>query len=295
MMRYLALLFSLTALVAAGAAPASADSASEYTNFVGMQFVNIPAGEFLMGSCKPGAPGTCLDERAASPFASKDEFPQHRVSIPAFQLGVHEVSFGQYQQFMKDTGSEDLQDKHFSKFNVHGAQAPVVYVTRDEAQAFIAWLNQSRPESDQGRYRLPTESEWEYAARAHSLGSYPWGDEIGKNNANCKNCGSEWGGVSPAPVGSFAANAFGVHDMIGNVWEWLEDCAHPNYRNAPTDGSAWITKCSDAKGVDNGHVVRGGSWDSDAINLRSAYRNSYPHDAASDVVGFRVVRDLSGQ
>jgi formylglycine-generating enzyme required for sulfatase activity len=88
-------------------------------------------------------------------------------------------------------------------------------------------------------YRLLTEAEYEYATRAGTETAYPWGAEIGKGNANCNGCGSQWDGKQTAPVGSFAPNRFGLYDMVGNVWEWVEDCVHPSYNDAPTDGSAW--------------------------------------------------------
>ena len=91
-------------------------------------------------------------------------------------------------------------------------------------------------------YRLLSEAEWEYAARAGTTTAYSWGDEIGKNNANCNGCGSEWDSRRTAPVGSFAPNQFGLYDMHGNVWEWVEDCLHDNYKGAPEDGSAWIAQ-----------------------------------------------------
>ena len=103
-------------------------------------------------------------------------------------------------------------------------------------------------------YRLLTEAEYEYATRAGTTTAYPWGDAIGKNNANCTGCGSQWNGKQTAPVGSFAANGFGLYDMVGNVWEWTRDCYHDGYNGAPTDGSAWTS------GDCNRRVVRGGSW-----------------------------------
>ena len=127
----------------------------------------------------------------------------------------------------------------------------------------MAWLSKMTGKP----YRLLTEAEYEYATRAETQTAYPWGDDIGKNNANCNGCGSKWDNRQTAPVGSFKPNAFGLYDMVGNVWEWVEDCFHDNYNGAPTDGSAWIEG-----GNCKFRVVRGGAWDFPAVSsaLRSA-------------------------
>jgi formylglycine-generating enzyme required for sulfatase activity len=135
-------------------------------------------------------------------------------------------------------------------------------------------------------YRLLSEAEFEYAARAGTQTAYPWGDDIGKNNANCAGCGSKWD-RQPSPVGSFAANRFGLYDMHGNVWQWIEDCYHGDYDGAPQDGSAWI------EGGDcTRRVARGGSWYSIPAGLRSAVRNWITSDGRLNYLGFRVGRTL---
>ena len=154
-----------------------------------------------------------------------------------------------------------------------------------DAQQYVAWISKLTGKP----YRLLSEAEWEYAARAGTQTAYSWGDEIGKGNANCNGCGSQWDGRQTAPVGSFAPNAFGLYDMHGNVWEWVEDCYHDNYDGAPTDGSAWT-----AVGDCTYRVVRGGSWQDLPSDLRAANR----HRRHSDVIqrkelGFRVVRTLN--
>jgi formylglycine-generating enzyme required for sulfatase activity len=135
-------------------------------------------------------------------------------------------------------------------------------------------------------YRLLSEAEWEYAARSGATTAYPWGDQIGKGNANCRGCGSEWEGRT-SPVGSFKPNAFGLYDMAGNVWQWVQDCYHEDYKEAPADGSAWIREnCSR-------RVVRGGSWYNDPQVLRAADRDRVTTDFRGNDLGFRVGRTLT--
>jgi formylglycine-generating enzyme required for sulfatase activity len=159
---------------------------------------------------------------------------------------------------------------------------PLIFISWDDAQAYVAWLSRATGNV----YRLLTEAEWEYAARAGSTTAYFWGEEIGEGNANCDRCGSRWDYQQTSPVGSFKPNAFGLYDMAGNVWQWVEDCYHANYDGAPTDGSAWIS------GGCQSRVVRGGSWDSDPRLLRSASRRGAGADSRTASIGFRVARSL---
>ena len=190
--------------------------AGESRVFDGMEFVWIPAGEFRMGS--------------TSREAFDDERPMRQVRIrQGFWLGKHEVTQAEWQREM---GSNP------SHFDECGPTCPVERVSWNDAQEFIGGLN---ARGGGNRYRLPTEAEWEYAARAGTTTGYWWGNAIGDNRANCDGCGSQWDNESTAPVGSFAANAWGLHDVHGNVWEWVEDCWHGNYEGAPGDGSAWTS------------------------------------------------------
>ena len=135
-------------------------------------------------------------------------------------------------------------------------------------------------------YRLLTEAEWEYAARAGTTTAYYWGDDIGKGNANCNGCGSQWDAKQTSPVGSFKPNAFGLYDMAGNVFQWVQDCYHPDYNGVPTDGSAWNSgDCSN-------RVVRGGSWVSGPRLLRSPNRDGVATVFRGFNLGFRVGRTL---
>ena len=127
---------------------------------------------------------------------------------------------------------------------------PVINVSWEDAVAYTKWLSGQTGE----RCRLPSEAEWEYAARAGSVTKYSWGNEIGSNQANCDVCGSQWDGKQTAPVGSFDPNGWGLHDLHGNVWEWVQDCWNGSYQGAPTNGSAWES------GDCSRRVLRGGSW-----------------------------------
>ena len=148
-------------------------------------------------------------------------------------------------------------------------------------QLFLAWLN----DRTGGGYRLPSEAEWEYAVRAGSTTKYSWGDAIGSNRANCAGCGSRWDSQQTAPVGSFPANAWGLHDMHGNVQKWVADCWNDSYEGAPTDGSAWMD------GDCSLRVVRGGSWFNAPWYLRSALRNWFPRASRLGDLGFRLAQD----
>jgi formylglycine-generating enzyme required for sulfatase activity len=153
-------------------------------------------------------------------------------------------------------------------------------VSYNDIQTFITWLHKKTTET----FRLPTESEWEYAARAGTHTVYSWGDTIGTTNANCGGCGSIYDANQTAPVGSFAANAFGLYDMHGNVWEWVEDIYNSDYNSTPTDGSDQLSGSSD-------RVLRGGSWNYLPFYLRSANRFRGPATYRGDSVGFRLVQD----
>jgi formylglycine-generating enzyme required for sulfatase activity len=160
---------------------------------------------------------------------------------------------------------------------------PVINVSWDDAQAYAAWLSRMTGKT----YRLLTEAEWEYAARADTQTAYFWGDYVGKDNANCSGCGSQWDGRQTSPVDSFKPNAFGLHDMAGNVFQWVQDCYHDNYNGAPTDGSAWTG------GDCSRRVVRGGSWYGNPQDLRAASRAWDSTVSRLYVLGFRVGRTLT--
>ncbi|MEW8338493.1 MAG: SUMF1/EgtB/PvdO family nonheme iron enzyme [Candidatus Thiodiazotropha taylori] len=235
------------------------------------EMVLIPGGEFEMGS---------NPEKDSE--ADNDEQPPHRVEIKPFYLGKYEVTFAEYMAFADTTGCELPGDEDWGR-----DRRPVINVSWEDAVAYVEWLSQQTGK----HYRLPTEAEWEYAARAGSTTKYSWGDVInqdGKVWANCYDCGSQWDGEQTAPVDSFAANAFGLYDMVGNVWEWTQDCWHDDYRNAPSDGSAWLES---KQGNCNARVIRGGAWGSIPRVLRSASRNWFNPDVRFSNLGFRLAQD----
>ena len=163
----------------------------------------------------------------------------------------------------------------------------MINVTWEDAQRYVAWLSRMTGKT----YRLLSEAEYEYATRAGTQTAYPWGDDIkldGTVMTNCSECGSQWDTKRTAPVGSFSPNAFGLYDMVGNVYEWTEDCSHSNYDGAPTDGSAWIEGGNCSR-----RVVRGGAWDSHADRVRSAARGSFTIGSRYNNLSFRVARTLA--
>ena len=198
--------------------------------------------------------------------------------MSSFALGVYEVTFEEYERFARATGRDRPNDRGWGR-----GGRPVNNVSWEDAQAYAAWLSDETGED----YRLPSESEWEYAARAGSATRYSWGRDIGRNRANCNGCGSRWDSDGTSPVGSFAANGWGLYDMHGNVWEWVEDCWHENYAGAPRDGSAWTSGGSCGR-----RVLRGGSWLYIPAFLRSANRNFFVAGARVGGFGFRVSRTL---
>ncbi len=230
------------------------------------KMVVIPSGRFTMGSS------------GAEAGHDDDEEPLHRVRIDyQFAVGVYEVTFAEWYACLDAGGCGNYipDDWRWGRGN-----RPVINVNWDDAQSYVRWLSARTGKT----YRLLSESEWEYVARAGTETAYSWGDSIGVNRANCVGCGDEWD--KTAPVGSFAANAWGVHDMHGNVEEWVQDCWNENYEGAPTDGSAWgAEEC-------NRRVVRGGPWYYAPSYLRSASRSSDFSAYRFRGLGFRVARNL---
>jgi formylglycine-generating enzyme required for sulfatase activity len=259
--------------------------------------VGIPAGTFLMGS--PANESGRFDS----------EGPRHEVTVKAFALGKYDVSSQEFLAFLKETGyrpspcnsilnmgwGESAGGRPDSPYQGDMPRWPAVCLDWHDAEKYIAWLNgkvrlEHPAAGVTGPYRLPTEAEWEYAARGGTKTARWWGDAIGQRNANCNGCGSEFDNRLFANVDSFAPNPFGLYGMLGNAWQWTADCWHPNYVGAPQDGSAWTeAQCSR-------QVIRGGSWHNLPVFVRSAARvGSGRNGEESDfsgMAGFRVARDL---
>jgi formylglycine-generating enzyme required for sulfatase activity len=230
------------------------------------EMVVIPAGKFVMGS-----PDNEQDR-------SDSEGPQHEVIIAKpIAVSRFEVTFDDWDACTAAYACAQVPD-HWGR-----GKMPVINVSWEDAKAYVAWLSEATGKD----YRLPTEAEWEYAARAGTTTRYFWGDDPTKGDANCDGCGGDWKPEQTAPVGTFKPNAFGLHDMVGNVWEWVEDPWHETYAGAPTDASVWLQD-SDP----NFRMVRGGSWRNESERVRSASRVRRHRLVEFDTLGFRVARTM---
>jgi formylglycine-generating enzyme required for sulfatase activity len=199
-------------------------------------------------------------------------------------VGKFEVTFAEWDACVSSgacTANKTPNDHGWGR----GKQPAINISWEDITGEYLPWLS-----SKTGKpYRLLTEAEWEFAARAGNQAKYTWGEEVGSGRANCDGCGSQWDKSQTAPVGSFAANVFGLHDMNGNAWEGVEDCWHGTYANAPTDGSAWTSSCTEPS-----RVLRGGSYRDNPQSLRSAYRTRIrPSVRIFNGSGFRVATTLN--
>ena len=265
------------------------------------EMVVIPAGSFDMGS--PGSEAGRGD----------DEGPVHQVNITSFALGRTEITRGQFAEFVKSSGyitgdrcwtlengkyeersGRNWREPGYPQDDKH----PVACINWNDALAYAAWISQKTGK----QYRLPTEAEWEYAARGNTNTARYWGDNPDEACAYANGAdqtaqatikgATSWsvhrcmdGFVYSAPVGSFKANAFGLYDMLGNVWNWTEDSYHDSYNGAPTDGSAW-------QGDGKNRVLRGGSWNNSPRNVRAAVRYASNPDVRFSIFGFRLARTL---
>lgn len=241
---------------------------------ISMVTLNAAGQSFEMGCDNMAGAGT--DNVDANCVAN--EKPEHTVTFTnSFAMSAHEITFDAWDACVLDGGCAGYtpSDQGWGR-----GTRPVINVSYNDIQTFIAWLQTKTTET----FRLPTESEWEYAARAGTHTVYSWGDTIGTTNANCDGCGSIYDADQTAPVGSFAANAFGLYDMHGNVWEWVEDIYNSDYTSTPTDGSAQLSGSSD-------RVLRGGSWIYAPSHLRSALRSWSTATLRFNGSGFRLVQD----
>ena len=242
-----------------------------------LKMVVIPEGSFRMG-CVSGED------------CQQSEFAVHVVRFASFELSKYEVTFEEYDRFVAATGRRSPDDEGWGR-----GRRPVINVSWEDAVAYTEWLSSQTGE----RYRLPTEAEWEYAARAGAITPFHFGDEMWHL---CRYANYADGsirlyvessvcldgiGARTATVGTYEPNAFGLHDMHGNVWEWVQDCWNDSYLDAPTDGSAWTSGDCERR------VLRGGSWFDLAQFHRAAYRHKMTTGGRDYVIGFRVARTLA--
>jgi formylglycine-generating enzyme required for sulfatase activity len=232
------------------------------------EMIVIPAGSFTMGS------------PATEKGRGSDETPLHDVTIAkSFAVSKFELTVAEWDACVAHGDCDPyLKDGVFGR-----GQQPAVNTDWYDAQQYVAWLSRITGK----QYRLLSEAEYEYAARAGTQTAYPWGDEVGTNNANCAGCGGQWEGEGPAPVGSFPPNQFGLYDMVGNVSEWVEDCVDADYEDTPTDGSAWTPADCGSR------ILRGGPYLFPPSNVRSATRLQDAPDFRINYIGFRVARTLN--
>ena len=215
--------------------------------------VSVPGGTFTMGSND-----------------DVSEKPIHRVAIKPFSISKFPITNREWKECVAAKACDYVPDGSDG--------APVANISWNDAQQFIEWLSKVT----QKTYRLPSEAEWEYAARGGTQTKYWWGDQFKSDMANCKGCAAAYDSTQALKVGSFKANPFGLHDMGGNVDQWVEDCWHRDYQGAPIDGSAWSDKTCAS------HVIRSGSWKNDTNYVRPASRDHYDTGIRYPTHGFRV-------
>lgn len=232
----------------------------------GPEMIVVPAGEFQMGSSDQ------------EPGRDTNEGPRHLVKIARpFAVSRFEITFEEFDWFAETTGRALVKDRGWGR-----GRRPAINLSWSDAVAYTKWLSRATGKE----YRLPSEAEWEYAARAGSDTQYWWGDQMTKDKGNCDGCVGEWEERKTVAVGSYPANTFGLHDVVGNVFEWTADCYNNSYDGAPSDGSAWL------EGNCGRRVFRGGSWYYGPRYARSAFRNQNARSYRSSNVGMRLVRVL---
>jgi len=228
------------------------------------EMVIVPGGTFFMGS-KETEPGRGLDEG-----------PQHVVNLPTFALGKFQATFQEWETCVNHGGCRRNRSPDDASWGRN--RRPVKGISWNDAKEYVQWLSAHAGVT----YRLPSEAEWEYAARAGETRAFWTGDSISTSAANFGDFIHK-----TEPVGSYAPNRFGLYDMVGNVWQWVEDCFHRTYDGAPTDGSPWLSNSDCSL-----HMFRGGDWYLDVNYMRSAIRNDAKSTDALDNGGFRVARSV---
>ena len=232
---------------------------------------------------RDGTPGPAMVVLAGGAFrmghnslGGEDFSPARSVKVGPFMMAAHEVTFLEYDRFARATGRELPDDQGWGR-----GTRPVVGISWEEARDYTAWLAQQTGR----RYRLPSEAEWEFAARAGTTTPFWWGQNADSNRTVCFDCGSQWDNRSTAPVMSFPANPFGLYETAGNAMEWVADCYRARYQDAPNDGRALVSgDCAN-------RVARGGAFNKPADSMRAFVRARFAPDAKLNMLGFRVARD----
>lgn len=211
--------------------------------------------------------------------------PTHTVYINRpFAVSEFEITFNEWQACIDDNGCNNYSPPDWGWGK---GTRPVINVSWDDAKQYINWINKKLNLNQRNGYRLLSEAEWEYTARANKQTPYAWGNFLKSHKANCKDCGGNKAGKKTVPVGQFPKNNFSLYDMNGNVWEWVEDCWSNDYKNKPNSGQAWVRDNCKRK------VIRGGSWYESSKRIRSGVRDSYLKSIRKYKVGFRIARGLS--
>jgi formylglycine-generating enzyme required for sulfatase activity len=240
---------------------------ARWVSLIEPEMVELPSDDFLMG------PPTRIDKA-------------YSVTVPAFAIGKYELTFDEYDVFVFATGARRPGDMGWGR-----GQRPVINVSWLDAKAYVEWLSRTTGK----QYRLPSEAEWEYAARAGANTRYWWGDDAPtRERANVRGYVDE-----TTQAGEYPANPWGLYDMDGNVWEWVEDCWHASYEGAPRDGTAWTGNCDlefdpYVQAVPDNRVARSHAWNSYPDGSTSRDDRSRPSaDVRANFLGFRVARTLS--
>ena len=237
--------------------------------------VVVPAGTFIMGAPQSESAGDPEFEGALS----GRERPLHEVTLARpFAVSRFEITFDDWDACTV-AGACPQAPASWGR-----GKMPVINVSWIDANKYVGWLSQVTGKD----YRLLSEAEWEYVARAGASTRYTWGEDLGRGNANCDGCGSLWDLKQTAPVGSFEPNVFGLYDVHGNAWEWVEDTWHETYEGAPVDGSAWLDG-----GDPNYRIIRGGAWRNESYLIRAALRERRNMNVRFDTLGLRVARTLN--
>lgn len=244
----------------------------------GPEMVMIQGGSFTMGDRNGNGPD--------------DEKPAREITLESYALSRYEVTFADFDRFVRAASKRPPDDAQHGRGNM-----PVINVSWEDANGYAHWLSQQTGHT----YRLPSEAQWEFAARGGSETTYFWGTDVNQacfyanvSDINATNANSAWlqvncedGYSGPAPVGQYPPNPFGIHDLIGNVYEWVQDCYSDNYEVLSVDGRAHENSYCRKR------VARGGGWASPSWHLRASHRQAYPENERRKTLGFRVVRVLN--